>query len=171
MEAITITPDDPTFGCVRAGFIYTLRVRVTNVSPLPQRVKVMCQTVDGETNTFIFKYLPVMLASGIAQTLEIGFHALEPRTSKCNFIIMLENRSKITRMLTVYVMNDADYKILNDALRRRGEQSYRNGIEVVGRLPQAGSIMLEENESLFSTALIPEEEMEVRIVTYYIYIY
>jgi hypothetical protein len=121
----------------------------------------MCQPIEGEQNAFIFNYLPVMLASGIAQTLEISFHALEPRTSKCNFIIMLENRTKITRTLTVYVMGDVDYKILNDALRRRGKQSYCNGIEVVGRLHQAGSFVMEENESLFSAALIPEEEMEV----------
>ncbi len=157
-NVIDFSPDIPEFGCVPAGYSYKLFIKLINVSPLPEKLKVSCEPVEGETNPLRFNYLPLLLAAGMHKTLMFEFDALNEKTSKYNLYVMTSTK-QLFRQLEIHVLSEPRFRILNNGLRVLNKKAYSDNVAV------ASTLTSEENasmaQSMFSTAMMADEDLEV----------
>ena len=160
-SAIQFSPDVPVFGCVPAGYHYKLYIKLTNVSPTPEKLKISCVKGEDEPNIIRFNYLPILLAPGMAKTIVIELDGVYEKTSKYELFVTLSDKTRLRREITVHIINEAKYKTLASGLRVMNRKPYTDGIVVVGRLESEES--KSDAGTLFSTALIDDDDMEVSI--------
>ena len=157
-SAINFSPDIPEFGCVPIGYSYKLFIKLTNVSPMPEKLKVSCEPVDGETNPLRFNYLPLLLAAGMHKTLMFEFDAVHEKTSKYNLYVTTANK-KLFRQLEIHVLSEPRFRTLTNGLRVLNKKAYSDNVVV------ASVFSCEENtsmaQSMFSTAMMADEDLEV----------
>jgi hypothetical protein len=157
--AIQFSPDVPIFGCVPSGYHYKLYIKLTNVSPIPEKLKISCVRGDDEPNVIRFNYLPILLAPGMAKTIMIELDGVYERTSKYELYVTLSDRTRLRREIVVHVIDEMKYKTLASGLRVMNRKPYTDGIVVAGRLESADN--LSDADTLFSTALIDDDDIEV----------
>jgi hypothetical protein len=157
---LQIFPQVTALGCIPVGYIYSIKMKVTNLSPYPEKLKISCTQPSGEPNILKLSYLPVSLAPGMSKSVQMELHATIEKTSKYEILILQESMGKIVKDLTFFVVDIAQYRSLSNNLSAVNKKPYEDCVTIVGKVPTNEESLINKSQT-FSTALIADDEMEV----------
>lgn len=159
-----IYPDPPSFGYVSVGFIYKLKVILTNTSNTIDRFKITIQSDDkNDINTIISNYK----INNIAPGMNIIFY-LELRAEICYettyTIFISKSLSKLTetKVISALIIPQDSFKKIAKSLVLRNQKIYAPGVKCIGQLTgeNAGPSIISGAPTIYSENLIDDEELE-----------
>ena len=157
---LQIVPDVKAMGCVPTGYIYSIKLKVTNLSPYPEKIKILYTQPNDEPNILKHSYMPASLAPGMGKTIQMELHATVEKTSKYQIVIKQETNQEIIKELVFFVVDPIMYKNISNTLAVADRRPYESCVTIVGKVPSNENSLA--NKSLtFSTALITDDDMEV----------
>jgi hypothetical protein len=160
-----LSTDPPSFGYLGAGFVYKLKVSLTNIGEALERFKVLIQTDDPEEpNDITCDFKVTNLAPGMS----VRFN-LELRAESCYettyTMLITTSSSKITemRVISALVIPQETFKKVARSLMLRDRGIYASGVSCVGQLSgeNAGPSIISGAPTIYSEALIDDEELDV----------
>ena len=162
---IQVVPFTSTFGCIPVGFIYSIKLKVTNTSPYPEKLKISCEQPNDEPNEIKHKYMPVSLAPGMSKIVQLELHATVEKTSTYEVVILQENMETLVKTVKLFVMDPQQYKSVSNSLSAVNKRPYEDCVTIVGKITPKDETSLINKSQTFSTALIGNDEMEVLMMS------
>jgi hypothetical protein len=176
--SLSFSPGTLDFGCIAAGYIYTLDANIVNSTPVTQRVKLSLndQLMATSSNKINLICRPVQFASGMSLPIKIELTAAQPSSSNRYQITATSDHGVvITSYITAFVLPMETFKYFakSVSLRKKGASILKPGVTVVGPivgksakgvfdrsfLSMAG-LALTPGKSVFREALMDEEDVD-----------
>lgn len=166
MASIVYSPQYPSFGSVSIGFVYKLRLVITNVSPVLDQYKITCEnTRNNPQNSFVFHSPQVSIAPGMSTALLMEFRATSIGDFDCALkIVQASDRSLQKINITATVITHDAFKRISRALALDSAKTslYAPGVKCVGQIPpEGGDSYLSGAPSVFTENMIDDEDLEV----------
>lgn len=161
MPGLQVLPFANILGCVPVGYIYSIKLKVTNMSPLPEKLKISCNQPLDEPNQMKHSYMPVSLAPGMSKVVQLELHATAERTARYEVIILQENMERLAKELVFFIVDPAQYKSVSNTLSAANKRPYVDCVSIVGKITAKDESSLTNKSQTISTALIGDDEMEV----------
>jgi len=162
---VEVFPEHLSFGCVAAGYVYSLRVSMVNKGPKPQAFRIRCahEPKDRDESRLRVKFVPSKLAPGVRQdfSLELIAHS----TGAINFeLLITQGINKLTLPFPVkaLVVPLEVFKHVAKSLSLQKRPIYTNGVVVLG---QIGSMddsrsIVTGRASVLSEAMMDEGDLD-----------
>lgn len=178
--AISISPSTLDFGCIAAGYVYTLDALIVNSTPMTQRVKLNMATDNIGANKVNLICRPVQFASGMSLPCKIEFTAEEPSSSnRYQVKVVSDHGLEVASFITVFVLPMDTFKYFAKSLSLRNRGILKPGVSVVGPivgrsakgvfdrsfLSLAGAT-LTPGKIVFREALMDDDDIEVCVMLY-----
>jgi len=161
---IEVFPHHLSFGCVAAGYVYSLKVSMVNKGPKPQafRVTSPAQNTREETRLRV-KFVPAKIAPGVRQ--EFSLELIAHSTGAISFdLFITQGINKLTLPFSVkaLVVPLEVFKHVAKSLSLQKRPIYTNGVEVLG---QIGSVedsrsIVTGRASVLSEAMMDEGDLD-----------
>lgn len=164
MTSIALNPEIPSFGCVAVGFVYSLKVVLTNVGPVMERFKVALEDrpEDEEENKIKCIYTPHPSAPGMQSVIKLVFYA--KCTNHHNFSIRITrgiDKFSETFAITALVVSSDSFKKISHGLKMKKKEVYAPGVSCLGTVSATQSSIIGEGyPSIYTESLISDEELE-----------
>lgn len=156
--SIQLTPFQTTLGCIPVGYVYLIELKLTNISPTPEKIKIFCHKPKDEPNNLIYNYTSILLAPGMGKTIKLELHADHEKTSKYVLEVLSASGDKLKKTLTFFIVKSIQYKSIRNALSLVRKRCYHDCVRILRRVHSMESTF---TNSTFSTALITDADLEV----------
>lgn len=134
--SLSISPATLDFGCIAAGYVYTLDASIVNSTTSLQRVKVLVNDqLATSSNKITLVCRPVQFASGMNLPCKIELTASQPSSSnRYQIKVISDHGVEITSYVTAFVlpMDTFKYFAKSVSLRKKGASILKPGVSVVG---------------------------------------
>ena len=164
MSGLQVLPFATAMGCIPVGYIYSIKLKVTNMTPYPEKLKIFCEQPADEPNQIKHNYMPVSLAPGMSKNIQLELHASVEKTAKFEVVILQQSMDRIVKEITFFIVEPQQYKSVSDTLAAANKRPYQDCVAIVGKIAPKEEPSLTNKSQTFSTALIGDDEMEVRQV-------
>lgn len=166
-----IFPDPPSFGYISIGFIYKLKITLTNTGAEMDRFKITIQLDDkNDTNIITSDYKIVNLAPGMSNIFNLELRAETCYETTYTMLISKSNSKIIdSKIISALIIPQDSFKKISKSLVLRNQRIYAPGVKCIGQLTgeNAGPSIISGAPTIYSENLIDDEELEVRIYYYY----
>lgn len=160
-----LNPDPPSFGYISMGFIYKLRITLTNTGSEMDRFKIIIQIDDkNDPNIITSDYKVINLAPGMSNSFNLELRAESCYETTYTMLISKSN-SKITenKVVSALIIPQDSFKKISKSLVLRNQRIYAPGVKCIGQLSgeNAGPSIISGAPTIYSESLIDDDELEV----------
>lgn len=162
---VDIIPEHLSFGCVAAGYVYSLKVSMVNKGPKPQAFRVRCtqQPRVREESTLRVKFVPSKIAPGVRQDFSLELIASSSGAISFEMLIT-QGLNKLTLSYTVkaLVVPLEVFKHVAKSLTLQNRPIYTNGVSVLGQIGSADDSrsVVTGRASVLSEHMMDEGDMD-----------
>lgn len=164
MSTVGLVPDPPSFGCVSAGFVYRIRLYLSNLGQELDRYRLSVSTNnDDDPNIVTCDYKLTRLAPGVGVYFNLDLRAVECHQTSYTIVINKES-TKIseTKIVSALVIPRDVFKKVAKSLMLRNRGIYATGVKCIGQLSGDWSCpsIVSGAPTIYSEALIDDEELD-----------
>ena len=167
---IRLFPDPPSFGYVSQGFIYKLKVSLSNLGHESNRYKIRIENNDKNDLNEIKTILQVInLAPGMNFIFYIELKAEYCYETTYTMIITNSLLQIIsTTIISALIIPQESFKKIAKSLVLRNQRIYASGVKCIGQLTgeTAGPSIISGAPTIYSENLIDDEELDVNILLF-----
>jgi len=161
---VDVFPEHLSFGCVAAGYVYSLKVSLVNKGPKPQAFRIRCSHDEHRDESSLrVKFVPCKLAPGVRQdfSLELIAHS----SGAINFeLFVTQGLNKLTLPYTAkaLVVPLEVFKHVAKSLTLQKRPIYTNGVVVLGQIGSADDSrsVVTGRASVLSEAMMDDGDMD-----------
>lgn len=163
--SISIKPDPLSFGCVSEGFVYKLKVFLSNHGKGMDRFRIeVSPDSDSEPNTLTCDYKISNIAPGVGSSFTLELRAISSfQTTFTLVVTRASSKESISLSISALVIPREVFKKVAKSLMLRNKGIYATGVRCFGQL--SGEIgapsIVSGAPTIYSEALIDDEELDV----------
>lgn len=133
---IDIFPEHLSFGCVAAGYVYSLKVSIGNKGPKPQAFRIHCATIPEQQESRLrVKFVPLKVAPGVRQ--EFSLELIANSTGALIFELQITqgvNKVTVPFAVKALVVPVEVFKHVAKSLTLQKRPIYTDNVVVLGKI-------------------------------------
>jgi hypothetical protein len=162
---ITLNSDPPSFGCISAGFVYKLKLSITNCGASFDRFRITIRKNDEEDPNAITSNFPLTnIAPGMSAHFDLDLRAEGCYETTYTMLITSANTTvSESKVISALVIPQDTFKKVAKALILRNKGIYAPYVYCIGQLSgeSAQRSMISGAPTIYSESLIDDDELEV----------
>jgi hypothetical protein len=133
MSGAHFSPDAPEFGFVCGGYVYSLKIVLTNYGREMKRFRPSCNNCSDQSNPVTCSNLPITLAPGVSAPVYVQLRANNPCQLTFEFSVICEStKSSSYRIISALIIPVSTFKSISSYLLLKGRDIYSSGVKCIG---------------------------------------